>query len=66
MQERFGFAYATEDYRKLLDDCELDGVIVSSPPSLHYEHARAVLDKALHLMCEKPFTLHAGKRGSWS
>ena len=56
IQDRFGFAYATEDYRELLGQCELDGVVVASPHTLHFEHASAALDKGLHVMCEKPIT----------
>jgi predicted dehydrogenase len=61
VKERFGFAYATEDYRELLDQCELDAVVVASPHTLHYEHAKAALMKGLHVMCEKPFTVHANQ-----
>ena len=57
--DKFGFGYTTEDYRALLADCELDGVVVASPHTLHYEHARAALEKGLHVMCEKPFTTRA-------
>jgi len=59
VQERFGFSYATEDYRQLLEDCELDGVVVASPHTLHFEHARAALERGLHVMCEKPMTTRA-------
>lgn len=59
VQERFGFAFATEDYRELLEKCELDGVVVASPHTLHFEHARAALEKGLHVMCEKPMTTQA-------
>jgi predicted dehydrogenase len=54
VQEAFGFPYATEDYRRLLDDAALDGVVVSSPHTLHFEHARAALERGLHVMVEKP------------
>jgi predicted dehydrogenase len=40
LQARFGIPFATEDYRELLA-LELDGVIVASPHTLHFEHARA-------------------------
>jgi predicted dehydrogenase len=56
VQEAFGFRFATEDYRELLEQ-NLDGVIVSSPHDLHYEHAAAALRKGLHVVCEKPMTL---------
>lgn len=59
VQERFGFRYATEDYRELLERVDLDGVIVASPHSLHYEHARAALERGLHVMVEKPMCLRA-------
>jgi predicted dehydrogenase len=56
IKERFGFSFATEDYRELLN-LDLDGVIVASPHVLHYEHARAALERGFHVMCEKPMTL---------
>ena len=54
VKDAFGFEYATEDYRRLLTDVELDGVVVASPHTLHYQHARAALEQGLHVMCEKP------------
>jgi predicted dehydrogenase len=59
VKRRFGFRYATEDHRRLLADCQLDGVIVSSPHTLHYEHAKAALARGLHVLCEKPMTTRA-------
>lgn len=59
VKERFGFRFATEDFHELLDKLELDGVIVASPHSLHYEHARAALERGLHVMVEKPMCLRA-------
>jgi len=59
VRSRFGFGYATEDYRELLENCELDGVVVASPHPLHHEHAMAALDAGLHVMCEKPMTTRA-------
>jgi predicted dehydrogenase len=58
IKDRFGFEYATEDYRDLLE-ISLDGVIVGSPHYLHHEHARAALDKGYHVLVEKPMTLDA-------
>ena len=54
VKDAFGFRYATEDYRRLLEDVELDGVVVASPHTLHYQHARVALERGLHVMCEKP------------
>src|SRR5262245_49878643 len=59
VRSQFGFRFATEDYRELLANCELDGVVVSSPHSMHYEHGLASLDAGLHVMVEKPMCTRA-------
>lgn len=58
VQERFGFAHATEDYRELVA-LDLDGVIVASPHVAHYEHARAAIEAGKHVMVEKPMCTRA-------
>ncbi len=58
VRERFGIALATEDYRELLA-LDLDGVVVTSPHTLHAEHARAALVAGRHVMVEKPMTTSA-------
>ena len=60
VRERFGFRFATPDYRELLDR-PLDGVVITSPHSLHYEHAKAALERGLHVMVDKPFALRAAE-----
>jgi predicted dehydrogenase len=60
IKQTFGFSFANEDYHELLEQ-KLDGVIVASPHNLHYEHARAALEQGLHVMCEKPMTLHGSE-----
>jgi len=59
VKSEFGFQEATEDFEKLLEISDLDGVIVSSPHGAHYEHAIAALRRGLHVMCEKPLTTNA-------
>ncbi|HTV54929.1 MAG TPA: Gfo/Idh/MocA family oxidoreductase [Terriglobia bacterium] len=61
IQEQFGIGFGTEDYRELLSREDIDAVVVSSPHSLHYEHASAALDRGFHVLCEKPMVLHAGE-----
>ncbi len=56
VKTRFGFTHATEDYEELLEIPGLNGVIVASPHTLHYEHALAALKRGLHVLCEKPLT----------
>jgi len=57
MAEAFSVVATFTDYRELLDSNTLDGVLVCSPHDLHYEHAKAALDKGLHVLVEKPITL---------
>jgi predicted dehydrogenase len=57
--ERYGVPHYYTDYRALIDDCELDGVIVASTPNMHYQQARYALEHGLHVLMEKPFVLQA-------
>jgi len=59
VQELFGLPFATESYEELLARCELDGVIVSSPHTLHYQHAKAALERGCHVLVEKPLATTA-------
>jgi predicted dehydrogenase len=59
VQQQFGIEFGTEDYLELLSQKNIDGVVVSSPHSLHYEHVSAALDRGFHVLCEKPMVLHA-------
>lgn len=61
VRERFGFRHAFEDYRRMLAEVELDAVFVVSPHTLHYEHARAALERGIHVLCEKPMCVRAGE-----
>ncbi|MCB1487696.1 MAG: Gfo/Idh/MocA family oxidoreductase [Bauldia sp.] len=59
VQDQFGIAQGFEDYREMLDTVEMDGVVISSPHILHFEHAMAALDKGCHILVEKPLTTNA-------
>jgi predicted dehydrogenase len=56
VRDHFGFAFAAEDYRAVLDR-RPHLVVVASPHHLHFEHARAALEAGAHVLCEKPMTL---------
>ena len=60
VREKFGYKFATTDFRELVEQ-PLDGVVVTSPHSLHFEHAKAALEHGLHVMVDKPFTLRASE-----
>lgn len=61
LQTRFQVSYATEDYLSLLALPGLRAVVVSSPHHLHYAQASAALKRGLHVLCEKPMTLHSAE-----
>ena len=44
------------DYRKVIDDANVDAVIISTPLNLHYEMAKAALEAGKHVLCEKTMT----------
>ena len=57
--EHFGCDNTFTDYRQMLDAVEMDAVLVTTPHALHYEHAKAALEKGLHVMIEKPMAIKA-------
>jgi len=42
------------DHRHMLDKEKLDGVLIASPHTLHFEHAKYSLEKGCHVLVEKP------------
>lgn len=52
----FGFAFATENWREVLER-DIDIAVISSPHNLHYEQAKAFLEKGCHVLVEKPMCL---------
>jgi predicted dehydrogenase len=60
VQKTFGIEQAFEDFRKMLAAVPMDGVVVSSPHTLHFEHASAALENGCHVLIEKPLTTAAG------
>ncbi len=42
------------DYRKMIEKVELDGVVIATPHSLHFEQIMTCLDHGLHVITEKP------------
>src|SRR5258708_5260129 len=54
-----GIGARYEDYRAMLDRGDLDGVVVATPHTTHYDIAAEVLSRGIPLMLEKPMVLHA-------
>jgi len=42
------------DYRKMIDNEDLDAVVISTPHVFHYEQAKYSLENDLHVLIEKP------------
>ncbi|NQV97738.1 MAG: Gfo/Idh/MocA family oxidoreductase [Acidimicrobiaceae bacterium] len=54
---QFNFKVASEDYQDVLK-AGIDLCVVSSPVSLHFEHAKAALESGAHVLIEKPVTIN--------
>lgn len=46
-----------KDYKKMIDESNLDAVVIATPTKTHFEIAKYALDRNLHIFLEKPFTL---------
>ena len=57
--DHYGIGTIYTDYRELLDGHDLNGAVVAVWHAAHYEVARAVLERGLHLLLEKPMVLRA-------
>ncbi|WP_119260966.1 Gfo/Idh/MocA family protein [cyanobacterium endosymbiont of Rhopalodia gibberula] len=51
--------YAFDDFEKLLSLSEIDAVSLSTPPFLHYEMSKRILEAGKHLLLEKPMAMSA-------
>ncbi len=47
----------TNDYRNLLNNPEIEGIIIAAPASTHYKLALEVLNAGKHVLVEKPLTI---------
>lgn len=57
MADQFGFARATDDWRALVSDPEVDIVSITTPNRFHREMALAAIAAGKHVWCEKPLGL---------
>jgi predicted dehydrogenase len=58
---RFGFARSTSDWRRIVDDPEVDVVDIAVPNDLHEEIAIAAAEAGKHVLCEKPLARTSGE-----
>jgi len=50
----FGFARGTADWRRVVDDPDVDVVVIAAPNMLHVELVEAAAAAGKHVFCEKP------------
>jgi predicted dehydrogenase len=53
--------FASDNLETILAQPEVKGVSISTPPFLHYEMAKLVLESGKHLLLEKPLNLNANE-----
>src|ERR1700704_5835062 len=54
---RLGFAKGYGDWRRLVEDPEVDVVDITTPNHLHVEPALAAIEAGKHVYCEKPMAV---------
>jgi predicted dehydrogenase len=63
--EHFGLSESSTaqftDHTRMLDEVRPDGVVLATPHGTHFALARAVLERGIGLMLEKPMVLHAAE-----
>ncbi|HEY2924996.1 MAG TPA: Gfo/Idh/MocA family oxidoreductase [Candidatus Eisenbacteria bacterium] len=57
----FAIPYASDDWKRMLEEVECDLVSIATPVDQHYPMARASLERSRHVLCEKPFALNAAE-----
>jgi predicted dehydrogenase len=55
--ERWGWQQSETDWRKVIENDEVDIIDISVPTYLHHEIAIAAAQAGKHIFCEKPFAL---------
>ena len=46
----------TTDWNKILNSPQIDGVIIATPPEMHYQIAKEAIEKNKPIIIEKPIT----------
>jgi len=59
--EKFGVAKTYVDYRKLLEDPEIDAVTIATPNAFHLHPTVDALKAGKHVLCEKPLAMNAAE-----
>ncbi len=57
--EKFGIPKGYTDFREMLAHERLDAVVITSPHTVHFDHAKAALEAGCHVLIDKPMTTRA-------
>lgn len=57
VRKKFGEIEVEKDYKRLLDNPEIEAVVVSTPASMHYKIIKDILTSGKDVLSEKPLTL---------
>ena len=57
-QNKYNAGYTTTDYRDIVKDPDIDGVVIVTPDQLHLEMTEAFLRAGKAVLCEKPMALN--------
>lgn len=60
MARNYPQCIATDDYRRIIDDDEVNAVVIAAPAVKHFTLAREALLRGKHVFVEKPMTLEVG------
>jgi len=55
--KKYGSYEVYTDYKKMIDESNLDALFVATPTKFHTEMVIYALERGLHVFCEKPFSL---------
>ena len=56
---KYDIAHGYTDHREMLQNEDLDAVVITSPHTLHFEHARDALEAGCHVLIDKPMATSA-------
>lgn len=48
-----------QEWEQMLEEAKPDGVLIATPNNLHYEQAKAALERGIHVLLEKPMTIRS-------
>ena len=59
--QQFNIPHWTADWRETIERQDVDLVVITTPPVLHYEMTMFALDHNKHILCEKPMAMNAAQ-----